>query len=1394
MMLMCVRPQFSGVRSGFLRLFAAGCLALVASGVSSRGEAMLQLFNLSWNQIAEKIPEIAEAGYTSLWLPPPAKGNGGGFSIGYDLFDPFDLGDKNQRGTVGTRYGTKEELQRMVALAHRFGLRVYFDNVMNHRGAEVPGYNASVPTNLYPGTVPGDFHLQTRPDGFFRNVSNIREYGDVWQVQHLSLLGLVDIAHENPNANFGPTEGSTAPKPSFVRHPNNPEYYDVNSAGQRVGFGNVTQADLNANPNAFREDINALQIRSLRYLIDQTACDGLRLDAVKHVPGYFFGQQSGAGRDESFAGYAGQAQLQFDLTHGFTDSNQRNSNFDAERARNDALIFGEHLGEPPGFGEYIDAGMRLLDNPLRNHLNNVLGNPGASLSGLDQRDGGGFSAGVRVMHAQSHDNDFAARRELHNAYYFLREGVPLIYSDGYEEASGDPPFPRHANAPFLGQFGDNKMPDLAWLHHQLARGGTRPRWSDSDIVAFERYDYRESSAPNPYNDPDATVVLFAMNDNYGNPGDISFDDGVAQNDSGMPSTCYPVRNSRGLGLVVGFPPGLRLRQLADAPGDSRACTDLLVRLATNSRADAQNSANDPDPVNRKVYVGGQTLAPGGGAIEFKVPGGGYVCYACQWPEASRVDATLTNAAGVVASSDAIVLLQDGRVVPRVTLFRRDGKDGDASFNPIYPFRMRGSVNLDGSVAGGQNLSNRTYSISVPVVTNPGPIDILARMDGSADNVLLKLDGGVDLNSHLGLGASNTFTSGVRDLRDNKPGAATDVFLGYEQARFRFRLGPEKFAARNVARNTVRSPGAETYSYVAGGASAVTDGDGFGHDYSSETAEWVYHDPAAATTMAAQADGAQRSPTEDGAPVGVFVKVGYQSEITRCHVYFTTDGSEPEGSFGVGRGTTQVAIGTFADDDEADGAIDWWRATIPAQRAGTTVKYKIALHKHDSNAIEDYKDAKHYALTEFAIPDWNPAGAPVWLHNNLNTNHVVTGLAEGLHILRARVFLPRAGKSSVFNTFLQSFYYDTQPPAGVIALPPSDAATLASVEYGCVVRADDTATEVEYNLLDDDPNNDDANTGFAHGNGLIKGVPVFAKAAPAGQTFPLNAAHPGLPREFRFTYFAVPSNGSATMTVRVKEVTSSAYPNRTRVVTRTVNTRAPARTLQIAFPGVDGQSILVPQDGAYTVVARFSDTLTANVDFLSIFIDGAFQSRTNANGAAAYRFDDQTANDGKNELRFDWRGMSPGQHLLEVNYTGDGLSLEATRLVRVTLTGVTDTDADGLPDFWENQNSLSPTNSVGAHGAEGDPDSDGFANLEEYLAGTDPQNPASLLRITDLTGAGRVIEWNSIPGRNYQIHAATNVAAIFQPLSGIITALNSRTSYTNSTPLRAREFYRVRLLP
>ena len=64
---------------------------------------------------------------------------------------------------------------------------------------------------------------------------------------------------------------------------------------------------------------------------------------------------------------------------------------------------------------------------------------------------------------------------------------------------------------------------------------------------------------------------------------------------------------------------------------------------------------------------------------------------------------------------------------------------------------------------------------------------------------------------------------------------------------------------------------------------------------------------------------------------------------------------------------------------------------------------------------------------------------------------------------------------------------------------------------------------------------------------------------------------------------------------------------------------------------------------------------------------------------------------------------------------DALGNTASKSSTVTVT-VTDTDGDGLPDFYENLYGLDPND---PSDASGDLDGDGFTNLEEYEAGTDP---------------------------------------------------------------------------
>ena len=95
-----------------------------------------------WEHMADIGPEVRTAGVTGIWIPAPTKGASGGFSSGYDPYDLYDLGSKDQRSTVPTRFGSKEDLLAMIAVLHRLGIDVYADAVVNHRsGGDNGGYD-----------------------------------------------------------------------------------------------------------------------------------------------------------------------------------------------------------------------------------------------------------------------------------------------------------------------------------------------------------------------------------------------------------------------------------------------------------------------------------------------------------------------------------------------------------------------------------------------------------------------------------------------------------------------------------------------------------------------------------------------------------------------------------------------------------------------------------------------------------------------------------------------------------------------------------------------------------------------------------------------------------------------------------------------------------------------------------------------------------------------------------------------------------------------------------------------------------------------------------------------------------------------------------------------------
>ncbi len=84
-----------------------------------------------WSFVQGRLPILKKAGFTALWLPPPSKASSNP-SMGYDIYDYFDLGEFNQKGATKTWFGSKDELVTLIKAAHDNGLQVYADVVLNH--------------------------------------------------------------------------------------------------------------------------------------------------------------------------------------------------------------------------------------------------------------------------------------------------------------------------------------------------------------------------------------------------------------------------------------------------------------------------------------------------------------------------------------------------------------------------------------------------------------------------------------------------------------------------------------------------------------------------------------------------------------------------------------------------------------------------------------------------------------------------------------------------------------------------------------------------------------------------------------------------------------------------------------------------------------------------------------------------------------------------------------------------------------------------------------------------------------------------------------------------------------------------------------------------------------
>lgn len=280
-----------------------------------------------WDTLATVAPQVAAAGIGTIWVPPPTKGFGGRWDMGYGIKDYYDLGNFNQNGSIRTRHGNRTQLENAIAAMHTQGLQVMADIVLNHRGGadgQAP-YEWGGPYNPVPWTIfnpasgrfpgiPGHFHPN--------NAHNINAPG--YNFDYQNPLFFEDLCYFNNVDQVPPPGGWYFGVPPF-------------------GLGPVGDSLISWG----------------RWLMNDMGFDQMRLDAVKHIDHAFLAKFLTEVNDGEQPFAVGES---FDYSLG------------ALAGYHGAVTGSPNSGSKP-------ARMSLFDFPLRGGLKDILndGSGGADL-------------------------------------------------------------------------------------------------------------------------------------------------------------------------------------------------------------------------------------------------------------------------------------------------------------------------------------------------------------------------------------------------------------------------------------------------------------------------------------------------------------------------------------------------------------------------------------------------------------------------------------------------------------------------------------------------------------------------------------------------------------------------------------------------------------------------------------------------------------------------------------------------------------------------------------------------------------------------------------------------------------------------------------------------------
>ena len=235
---------------------------------------MLQAFEWNTNGdgyyrfLSRVAKTLASRGIDAVWLPPVYKATSKD-DVGYGVYDLYDLGEFDQKGSISTKYGTKEELIDCINALHDAGILVYADVVLNHKAA-ADNLEKFMAIEVNPDNRLEDISEPIEIEGWtsFTFDGRNNKYSDFkWNFNHFT-----GVDYDNKT-------GKTA----IYRILGDGKYWSDKVSNEFGNFDYLMFADIDHK----HPDVKNELFKWAKWFVDETGVDGFRMDAVKHIDADF---------------------------------------------------------------------------------------------------------------------------------------------------------------------------------------------------------------------------------------------------------------------------------------------------------------------------------------------------------------------------------------------------------------------------------------------------------------------------------------------------------------------------------------------------------------------------------------------------------------------------------------------------------------------------------------------------------------------------------------------------------------------------------------------------------------------------------------------------------------------------------------------------------------------------------------------------------------------------------------------------------------------------------------------------------------------------------------------------------------------------------------------------